>query len=216
LRYSCGHVSTKKNVRGIKDAATSTPPQLCSSRYIRYRDNIGYPRYGERYDIGDNQYSSNNLSYCPINRFLESISNLSPAAACKRLTQRAEIYCSTYEQLLASTDALLDRASTGELTQEQLGEKMLEFFVSKECMRGFDITANFVAEEVKTMSITLQVPRDAEEYDVIIQSFREQFAAAREEIRSRRNLLGPITLIQLQGLHMPAIPPRDKILVLGR
>ena len=75
MRYSCGHVSTKKNVRGIKDAATSTPPQLRSSRYIRYRDNIGYPRYGERYDIGDNQYSSNNLSYCPINRFLESISN---------------------------------------------------------------------------------------------------------------------------------------------
>jgi hypothetical protein len=76
LRYSCGHVSTKKNVRGIKDAATSTPPQLRSSRYIRYRDNIGYPRYGERYDIGDNQYSSNNLSYCPINRFLESVPTL--------------------------------------------------------------------------------------------------------------------------------------------
>jgi hypothetical protein len=78
LRYSCGHVSTKKNVRGIKDAATSTPPQLRSSRYIRYRDNIGYPRYGERYDIGDNQYSSNNLSYCPINRFLESVTTLTP------------------------------------------------------------------------------------------------------------------------------------------
>ena len=77
MRYSCGHVSTKKNVRGIKDAATSTPPQLRSSRYIRYRDNISYPRYGERYDIGDNQYSSNNLSYCPINRFLESITILS-------------------------------------------------------------------------------------------------------------------------------------------
>ena len=76
MRYSCGHVSTKKNVRGIKDAATSTPPQLRSSRYIRYRDNIGYPRYGERYDIGDNQYSSNNLSYCPINRFLESVPTL--------------------------------------------------------------------------------------------------------------------------------------------
>ena len=85
MRYSCGHVSTKKNVRGIKDAATSTPPQLRSSRYIRYRDNIGYPRYGERYDIGDNQYSSNNLSYCPINRILESITNLSmqtPGGRC--------------------------------------------------------------------------------------------------------------------------------------
>jgi hypothetical protein len=80
LRYSCGHVSTKKNVRGIKDAAASTPPQLRSSRYIRYRDNIGYPRYGERYDIGDNQYSSNNLSYCPINRFLESVPTLRPTA----------------------------------------------------------------------------------------------------------------------------------------
>jgi len=139
-----------------------------------------------------------------------------PAAACKRLTQRAEIYCNAYEQLLARTNALLDRASTGELNQEQLGEKMLELFVSKECMRGFDITANFVAEEVKTMSITLQVPKDAEEYDVIIQSFRERLAAAREEIRRRRNLLGPITLIRLQGLHMPAIPTRDRKSVLGR
>jgi hypothetical protein len=95
LRYSCGHVSTKKNVRGIKDAAASTPPQLRSSRYIRYRDNIGYPRYGERYDIGDNQYSSNNLSYCPINRFLESVPTLSSprtsraaASSCRRQCQR--------------------------------------------------------------------------------------------------------------------------------
>ena len=96
MRYSCGHVSTKKNVRGIKDAATSTPPQLRSSRYIRYRDNIGYPRYGERYDIGDNQYSSNNLSYCPINRFLESITNLR-----KRMTLTKQT-CSPAEQTLRS------------------------------------------------------------------------------------------------------------------
>jgi hypothetical protein len=61
---------------GIKDAAASTPPQLRSGRYIRYRDNIGYPRYGESYNIGDNQYSSKNLSYCPINRFLESSHSL--------------------------------------------------------------------------------------------------------------------------------------------
>jgi hypothetical protein len=46
------------------------------SRYIRYRDNIGYPRYSESYNIGDNQYSSKNLSYCPINRFLESVTSL--------------------------------------------------------------------------------------------------------------------------------------------
>jgi hypothetical protein len=41
-----------------------------SDRRRRYRDNIGYPRYGatESYNIGDNQYSSKNLSYCPINR----------------------------------------------------------------------------------------------------------------------------------------------------
>jgi hypothetical protein len=45
-------------------------------RYIRYRDNIGYPRYGESYNIGDNQYASKNLSYCPINRFLESVTSL--------------------------------------------------------------------------------------------------------------------------------------------
>jgi hypothetical protein len=46
------------------------------SRCIRYRDNIGYPRYGESYNIGDNQYSSKNLSYCPIHRFLESVTSL--------------------------------------------------------------------------------------------------------------------------------------------
>jgi hypothetical protein len=40
-------VSTKKNVRGINDATASTPTQLRSSRYIRYRDKIGNPRYGE-------------------------------------------------------------------------------------------------------------------------------------------------------------------------
>jgi hypothetical protein len=31
---------------------------------------------GENYNIGDNQYSSKNLSYCPINRFLESVTLL--------------------------------------------------------------------------------------------------------------------------------------------
>ena len=138
------------------------------------------------------------------------------AAACKRLTQRAEIYCSSYEQLLARIDTLLDRASAGGLTQEQLGDKMLEVFVSKECMRGFDITANFIAEEVKIMSVTLQSPKDPEEYDVTIQSFRNLLAAARAEIRRRRNLLGPITLFRLQGLHAPAIPPRDKKAAFGR
>jgi hypothetical protein len=51
------------------------------SRYIRYRDNIGYPRYGESYNIGDNQYSSKNLSYCPINRFLESVTSLTYSSA---------------------------------------------------------------------------------------------------------------------------------------
>jgi len=57
LRYSCGHVSTKKNVRGIKDATDSMPQELRNSRYIRYSDNICYPQYGETYNIGDNQYS---------------------------------------------------------------------------------------------------------------------------------------------------------------
>ena len=68
---------------------------------------------------------------------------------------------------------------------------MLEVFVSKECMRGFDITANFIAEEVKTMSVTLQSPKDPEEYDVTIQSFRTLLAAARAEIRRRRKSVRP-------------------------
>jgi hypothetical protein len=46
------------------------------SRYIRYRDNIGDNQYGERYNVGDNQYSSKNLCYCPIHRFLESVTLL--------------------------------------------------------------------------------------------------------------------------------------------
>jgi hypothetical protein len=44
------------------------------SRYIRYRDYIGDNQYGETvYNIGNKQYSSKNLSYCPIHRFLESV-----------------------------------------------------------------------------------------------------------------------------------------------
>jgi hypothetical protein len=50
-------INKEKTSEGIKDAAASTPPQLRSSRYIRYRDNIGYPRYGESFHhIGDNRY----------------------------------------------------------------------------------------------------------------------------------------------------------------
>ena len=66
------------------------------------------------------------------------------------------------------------------------------------------------------MSMTLQSPKDPEEYDVIIQHFRERLAAARAEIRRRKDLLGPITLFRFQGLHAPAIPPRNKKVALGR
>ena len=76
MRYSCGHVSTKKNVRGLKDVSDSMPPSMHSSRYIRYCYNIGDNQYGESYNIGDNQYSSKNLLYCPINRFLELVTLL--------------------------------------------------------------------------------------------------------------------------------------------
>jgi hypothetical protein len=40
------------------------------SRYIRFRDNIGDKQYGEDYNIGNKQYSSKNLSYCPIHSCL--------------------------------------------------------------------------------------------------------------------------------------------------
>ncbi len=52
-----------KNVSGIKDVSDSRLPQVRSSRYIRYCYNIGYPRYGKRYNIGDNKYSSKNVLY---------------------------------------------------------------------------------------------------------------------------------------------------------
>jgi hypothetical protein len=66
----------KKNVWGLRDAAAATPPPLRSSRYIRYRDNIGHNQYGESYHIGNKQYSSKNLSYCPIHIFSESVRSL--------------------------------------------------------------------------------------------------------------------------------------------
>ena len=69
---------------------------------IRYRDNIGdHPdsgndlfmivflnnkassldnQYGENYNIGNKQYSSKNLSYCPMHRFLESVTLLTAKA----------------------------------------------------------------------------------------------------------------------------------------
>ena len=43
------------------------------SSYITYRDHIGDNQYGESYNFGNKQYSSKNLSYCPIHRFLESV-----------------------------------------------------------------------------------------------------------------------------------------------
>ena len=46
------------------------------SRYIRYRNNIEDNQYGESYNIGNKQYSSQNLSYGPIQRFLESAHSL--------------------------------------------------------------------------------------------------------------------------------------------
>jgi hypothetical protein len=46
------------------------------SRCIRYRDNIGDNQYGESCNSCNKQYSSKNLSYCPIHRFLESVTLL--------------------------------------------------------------------------------------------------------------------------------------------
>ena len=43
------------------------------SRCIRYRDNIGDNQYGESCNSCNKQYSSKNLSYCPIHRFLVMI-----------------------------------------------------------------------------------------------------------------------------------------------
>ena len=81
-------------------------------------NNIGYPRYGERYDIGDNQYSSNNLSYCPINRFLESISNLNQNSErtrnCQRLSHDGQSYCNTQDCAFPAYDAMMS-AKTLEL-----------------------------------------------------------------------------------------------------
>ena len=72
------------------------------SRYIRYRDKIGYSRYAESYNIGNNKYSSNFLSYCPINRFLESVTLLSDTASLcrRRLGNPPRDYCSLVDEAL--------------------------------------------------------------------------------------------------------------------
>ena len=46
-------------------------------------DNIGDNQHGESYFIGNKQYSSKNLSYCPIHRFLESITFLTESARAR-------------------------------------------------------------------------------------------------------------------------------------
>ena len=59
-----GEAELARLKEGLSNMATDT-----QVRYIRYRDNIGDNQYGESYNIGNKQYSSKHLLYCPIYRF---------------------------------------------------------------------------------------------------------------------------------------------------
>ena len=74
------------------------------SRYIRYRDNIGDNQYGESYNIGNKQYSSKNISYCPIHRYrFHSLLTRAWPSSCR---------CSRFSKV-APVGALLARKCEG-------------------------------------------------------------------------------------------------------
>jgi hypothetical protein len=87
------------------------------SRYIRYRDNIGDNQYGESYNIGNKQYSSKNLSYCPIHRFLESVTLLT-----RHISGLFQALGIQYRWILTSGDLARQLVTTADLAIDDANE----------------------------------------------------------------------------------------------
>ncbi len=73
-------------------------------------------------------------------------------AACKLLRVRVEAQYAAPGQLIEKVNNLLNWASGDGVTQTQLANTMLQLYLSRECRRGHDITAYFLATVVEAMS----------------------------------------------------------------
>jgi hypothetical protein len=68
------------------------------------------------------------------------------AAACKLLHVRVAAQYAAQGQLVEKANNLLDWASDDGVTQGQLAAAMLQLYLGKGCRRGYDITADFMAD----------------------------------------------------------------------
>jgi hypothetical protein len=137
-------------------------------------------------------------------------------AACKLLRARVETQYAVPGQLIEKVNNLLDWASGVEVTQTQLANTMLQLYLSKECRRGHDITADFLATVVEAMSKELQVPMPEDQYRTALQRYRVLLTEAQEEVTRRRGALGPVTFVQFARLPSPDITGEERRLAFGK
>jgi hypothetical protein len=119
-------------------------------------------------------------------------------------------------KLIEKANNLLNWASGDGVTQDQLAKTMLHLYLSRECRRGYDVTANFLANVVGGMSKELRVTMPEEQYRMALQRYRELLKEAQEEVTRRRDKLGPVTLVRFAKLNPPDIKGEAKRLALGR
>ena len=102
------------------------------------------------------------------------------------------------------------------VAKEQLAAAMLQLYLGKECRRGYDITADFLADVIEVMSKELRVPIAREQYREALQRYRELLTHAQEEVTRRRNTLGPVTFVRFPKLTNLDITGEARRCALGR
>jgi hypothetical protein len=146
----------------------------------------------------------------------EKVQEVGIEAARKALQARVEAQYAAPGQLVEKVNNLLNWASGDGVSQDQLAKAMLNLYLGKECRRGSDVTADFLANVVREMSKELQATMPEEQYRTALQRYREWLKEAQEEVTRRRNILGPVTLVRLAKLQTPDIKGEAKRQVLGR
>jgi hypothetical protein len=146
----------------------------------------------------------------------DKVQEVGIGAACKLLRVRVEAQYAAPGQLIEKANNLLNWASDDGVTQTQLANTMLQLYLSRECRRGHDITADFLATVVEAMSKELQVTMPEEQYRTALQRYRELLNEAQEEVTRRRGALGPVTFVRFARLHPPDITGEAKRFALGK
>ena len=90
------------------------------------------------------------------------------------------------EQLVGKANNLLTWAMGDGVTQAQVAAAMLQWYLGKECRRGYDITADFIVDVIAEMSKELQVTVARDKYREALQRYRESLKEAQEEVTRRR------------------------------